>query len=53
MTLNRRYEQTTSGIDDVTTYIDPNKYIGYTKGVYLFLDMDESYSNFCKMNVFL
>jgi hypothetical protein len=26
MTLNRRYEQGTSGIDDLTTYVDPSKY---------------------------
>jgi hypothetical protein len=26
MTLNRRYEQGTNGIDDLTTYVDPNKY---------------------------
>ena len=26
MTLNRRYEQGASGIDDLTTYIDPSKY---------------------------
>jgi|SaaInlStandDraft_1057018.scaffolds.fasta_scaffold09750_1 hypothetical protein len=26
MTLNRRYEQGTNGIEDVTTYVDPNKY---------------------------
>jgi len=26
MTLNRRYEQNTSGIKDITTYIDPSKY---------------------------
>ena len=26
MTLNRRYDQTTSGIDDLTTYVDPSKY---------------------------
>ena len=26
MTLNRRYEQGTSGIEDLTTYVDPSKY---------------------------
>ena len=26
MTLNRRYEQGTGGIDDLTTYVDPSKY---------------------------
>jgi len=26
MTLNRRYEQGTTGIDDLTTYVDPSKY---------------------------
>jgi hypothetical protein len=26
MTLNRRYEQGTSGIKDLTTYVDPSKY---------------------------
>jgi hypothetical protein len=26
MTLNRRYEQSSSGIDDLTTYVDPSKY---------------------------
>jgi hypothetical protein len=26
MTLNRRYEQETSGIGDLTTYVDPSKY---------------------------
>lgn len=26
MTLNRRYDQTTNGIGDLTTYVDPNKY---------------------------
>jgi len=26
MTLNRRYEQGTTGIEDLTTYVDPNKY---------------------------
>ena len=26
MTLNRRYEQGVNGIEDVTTYVDPNKY---------------------------
>jgi hypothetical protein len=26
MTLNRRYEQTSNGIGDLTTYVDPNKY---------------------------
>jgi hypothetical protein len=40
MTLNRRYEQTTSGIDDVTTYVDPNKYNQ------IFADPDLSSQNF-------
>jgi hypothetical protein len=26
MTLNRRYEQGTGGIEDLTTYVDPSKY---------------------------
>jgi hypothetical protein len=26
MTLNRRYEHGTGGIDDLTTYVDPSKY---------------------------
>jgi hypothetical protein len=26
MTLNRRYEQGNTGIDDLTTYVDPSKY---------------------------
>ena len=26
MTLNRRYEQGSGGIDDLTTYVDPSKY---------------------------
>lgn len=26
MTLNRRYDQTSNGIGDLTTYVDPNKY---------------------------
>jgi hypothetical protein len=26
MTLNRRYEQGTTGIEDLTTYVDPSKY---------------------------
>jgi hypothetical protein len=26
MTLNRRYEQGTAGIGDLTTYVDPSKY---------------------------
>ena len=26
MTLNRQYEQETSGIGDLTTYVDPSKY---------------------------
>jgi hypothetical protein len=26
MTLNRRYEKGTTGIDDLTTYVDPSKY---------------------------
>jgi hypothetical protein len=40
MTLNRRYEQTTSGIDDITTYVDPNKYNQ------IFADPDLSSQNF-------
>jgi len=26
MTLNRRYEQETTGIGDLTTYVDPSKF---------------------------
>jgi hypothetical protein len=26
MTLNRRYEQASTGIEDLTTYVDPSKY---------------------------
>jgi hypothetical protein len=26
MTLNRKYEQSSTGIDDLTTYVDPSKY---------------------------
>ena len=26
MTLNRQYEQGTTGIEDLTTYVDPSKY---------------------------
>ena len=26
MTLNRRYEEGSTGIDDLTTYVDPSKY---------------------------
>ena len=40
MTLNRRYEQTATGIDDVTTYVDPNKYNQ------IFADHDLSSQNF-------
>ena len=40
MTLNRRYDQTASGIDDITTYVDPNKYNQ------IFADADLSSQNF-------
>lgn len=40
MTLNRRYEQGTNGIEDLTTYVDPSKYNE------IFAQTDSSAQNF-------
>ena len=40
MTLNRRYEQGSSGIEDLTTYVDPSKYNE------IFAQTDKSAQNF-------
>ena len=40
MTLNRRYEQRISGIEDLTTYIDPSKFNN------IFAQKDVSSQNF-------